>query len=92
MDKLKSPNKPVEISKWEILEAHRDVKRNQGAPGVDGQSIEDFEKDLKGNLYKIWNRMSSGPQGPGVLAKYPVRPLAPDHAASSEARVRTEGG
>ncbi|WP_432182488.1 group II intron reverse transcriptase/maturase [Streptomyces sp. NBC_00063] len=60
MDKLKSPNKPFEISKWEVLEAYREVKRNQGAPGVDGQSIDDFESNLKGNLYKIWNRMSSG--------------------------------
>ncbi|MGI3224204.1 group II intron reverse transcriptase/maturase [Streptomyces sp. GTA36] len=60
MDKLKSPNKPFDISKWEVLEAYREVKRNQGAPGVDGQSIEEFEADLKGNLYKVWNRMSSG--------------------------------
>ncbi|MFB7501752.1 group II intron reverse transcriptase/maturase [Streptomyces sp. NPDC056161] len=60
MDKLKSPNKSFEISKWEVLGAYREVKRNQGAPGLDGQSIEDFEVDLKGNLYKIWNRMSSG--------------------------------
>lgn len=67
MDKLKSPNKPFDISKWEVLEAYRDVKRNQGAPGVDGQSIEDFEKDLKGNLYKIWNRMSSGTYFPPAV-------------------------
>jgi RNA-directed DNA polymerase len=60
MDKLKSPEKPFEISKWEVWEAFREVKRNQGAPGVDGQSIADFEADLEGNLYKIWNRMSSG--------------------------------
>jgi RNA-directed DNA polymerase len=60
MDKLKSPEKPFEISKWEVWEAFREVRRNQGAPGVDGQSIADFEADLKGNLYKIWNRMSSG--------------------------------
>ena len=60
MDKLKSPGKPFEISKWEVWEAFQEVKRNQGAPGVDGQSIADFEADLKGNLYKIWNRMSSG--------------------------------
>src|SRR6476469_6087733 len=69
MDKLKSPGKPFAISKWEVLEAYRDVKRNRGAPGVDGQSIEEFEKDLKGNLYKIWNRMSSGSYfPPPVLA------------------------
>ncbi|GGR09536.1 group II intron reverse transcriptase/maturase [Kitasatospora griseola] len=60
MDKLKSPDKPFDISKWEVMEAYRQVKRNKGASGVDGQSIDDFEKDLQGNLYKIWNRMSSG--------------------------------
>ncbi|MFF1646682.1 group II intron reverse transcriptase/maturase [Streptomyces sp. NPDC058240] len=60
MNKLKSPNKPFDISKWEVMEAFRDVKKNQGASGVDGQSIDEFEKDLRGNLYKLWNRMSSG--------------------------------
>ena len=60
MDKLKSPEKSFVISKWEVWEAFRDVKRNQGAPGVDRQSIADFEADLKSNLYKVWNRMSSG--------------------------------
>ena len=60
MDKLKSQVKPFEISKWEVWEAYREVKANKGAPGVDGQSLEEFEKDLKGNLYKIWNRMASG--------------------------------
>jgi RNA-directed DNA polymerase len=60
MDKLKSPEKPFEIFKWEVWEAFQEVKKNKGAPGVDGQSITDFEADLKGNLYKIWNRMSSG--------------------------------
>jgi RNA-directed DNA polymerase len=43
-----------------VWEAYKRVKANKGAAGVDGQSVEDFEKDLQGNLYKIWNRMSSG--------------------------------
>src|ERR1035438_8319715 len=48
------------ISKREVLEAYKRVKANQGAAGVDEQSIADFERKLKDNLYKIWNRMSSG--------------------------------
>ena len=48
------------ISKHVVWEAYKKVKANRGAAGVDGQSLAAFEKDLKGNLYKIWNRMSSG--------------------------------
>jgi len=55
-----SEAKPFCISKWEVWEAYKRVKANKGAAGVDEQSIEDFEKGLKKNLYKIWNRMSSG--------------------------------
>ena len=55
-----SEGKPFCISKWEVWEAYKRVKENQGAAGVDEQTITDFERDLKGNLYKIWNRMSSG--------------------------------
>jgi RNA-directed DNA polymerase len=55
-----SEAKPFSISKWEVWEAYKRVKANQGAAGVDEQTIADFERDLKGNLYKIWNRMSSG--------------------------------
>jgi group II intron reverse transcriptase/maturase len=56
----KSAVKPFAISKWEVQEAYETVKANGGAPGVDGRSIEDFEADLKNNLYRVWNRMSSG--------------------------------
>lgn len=52
--------KPFSISKMEVWEAYQRVKANKGAAGVDGESIEDFERNLKNNLYKIWNRMSSG--------------------------------
>jgi group II intron reverse transcriptase/maturase len=60
MDQLKASGKPFDISKQEVLDAWIKVKGNQGAPGVDGLSVEEFEKDLRGNLYRIWNRMSSG--------------------------------
>ena len=52
--------KPFDISKRAVWKAYEKVKANQGAAGVDGESIEEFERDLKGNLYKLWNRMSSG--------------------------------
>jgi RNA-directed DNA polymerase len=51
-----SEAKPFCISKWEVWEAYKRVKASQGAAGVEEQSIADFERDLKGNLYKIWNR------------------------------------
>ncbi len=52
--------KPFAISKGMVWEAYLKVKANKGAAGVDGESIAEFEKNLKGNLYKLWNRMSSG--------------------------------
>ncbi len=51
--------KPFLISKRDVWEAYRKVKANRGAAGVDAQSIADFDKGLKNNLYKLWNRMSS---------------------------------
>jgi hypothetical protein len=58
------------------------VKSNGGAAGVDGQTIEQFEADLKCNLYKIWNRMSSGRQVGGLHHRYERR-------ATREARTST---
>ena len=58
MDALKSSGKSFEISKWEVQEAYEKVKANKGAPGVDGCSIEVFEKDLRNNLYRIWSASS----------------------------------
>ena len=55
-----SEAKPFVISRWEVWEAYKRVKANKGAAGVDEQTMAEFERDLKGNLYKIWNRMSSG--------------------------------
>ena len=52
--------KPFDISKWKVVEAFEKVRANAGGAGVDEQSIAEFEQDLKGNLYKVWNRLSSG--------------------------------
>ena len=60
MNMPKSTDKPFTIPKLLVWEAWRQVKANKGAPGVDGQDLDEFEADLRDNLYKIWNRMSSG--------------------------------
>ena len=52
--------KPFDIPKELVWEAYRRVAADEGAPGVDRQTVDEFEEDMKGNLYKIWNRMSSG--------------------------------
>lgn len=64
---LKSSGKSFEISKREVWEAYERVKANKGAPGVDGCSIEEFEADLQNNLYRLWNRMSSGSYFPPAV-------------------------
>jgi RNA-directed DNA polymerase len=52
--------KPFSIPKRDVWDAFQKVKANQGAAGVDGQTIAEFEADLANNLYRLWNRMSSG--------------------------------
>lgn len=53
-------SKPYNISKQVVMSAFKRVKTNRGSAGIDDQDLKEFEEDLKGNLYKIWNRMSSG--------------------------------
>ncbi len=103
MSELKSADKPFVISKWEVWEAYERVKANGGAPGADGCSVEDFESDLKNNLYRIWNRMSSGsyfpppvrsvqipkPHGPGVRVL--GVPTVADRIAQTVVARRLEG-
>jgi group II intron reverse transcriptase/maturase len=64
--------KPFCISKWEVWEAYKLVKANKGAAGVDGQSIAEFEENLKDNLFKIWNRMSSGSYFPPPVRRVDI--------------------
>jgi len=64
--------KPFDISKRDVWEAFKHVKANQGAAGVDGQSIADFEADLSNNLYKLWNRLASGSYFPPPVRRVDV--------------------
>jgi RNA-directed DNA polymerase len=82
MGELKPPGKPFDISKWEVQEAYQKVMANKGAPGVDRVTLAEFEKDLKNNLYKIWNRMSSGSYFPP-----PVRAVEIEKAHGGGTRI-----
>ena len=64
--------KPFDIPKREVWEAFKRVKANQGAAGVDGQSIAEFEVDLSNNLYKLWNRLSSGSYMPPPVRRVDI--------------------
>jgi RNA-directed DNA polymerase len=79
MKKAKSYN----ISKNVVLEAFKRVKANKGAPGVDGETIEDFERNLNDNLYKIWNRMSSG--------SYLPPPVKTEEIPKADGKIRKLG-
>jgi RNA-directed DNA polymerase len=63
--------KPFAIPKQAVWEAYKKVKANHGAAGIDEVSLEEFEKDLKNNLYKLWNRMSSGSYFPPAVKAVP---------------------
>jgi RNA-directed DNA polymerase len=87
MDKLKSSGKPFEVSKREVWEAYRQVTANKGAPGVDELTIAAFETDLKNNLYRIWNRMSSGSYFPPPVKAVEI--AKPDGAGTRTLGVPT---
>lgn len=77
--------KPFRISKMAVWRAWQLVKANQGAPGADEESIADFEANLKGNLYKIWNRMSSGSYFPPPVRLVKIaKPGGGDRAIAPE--------
>ena len=65
-------SKVFEISKGLVWKAYLEVKSNRGSAGIDGVSIQDFEKNLKRNLYKIWNRLSSGSYFPSPVKRVEI--------------------
>jgi RNA-directed DNA polymerase len=67
-----SKARPFDIAKREVWEAFKHVKANQGAAGVDGQSVGEFEADLSNNLYKLWNRLSSGSYFPPPVRRVDI--------------------
>ena len=64
--------KPFCIAKREVWEAYKRIKANHGAAGVDGQSIAEFEEDLSNNLYRLWNRLSSGSYFPPPVLRVDI--------------------
>jgi RNA-directed DNA polymerase len=64
--------KPFCIAKREVWEAYKRIKANHGAAGVDGQSIAEFEADLSNNLYRLWNRLSSGSYFPPPVLRVDI--------------------
>ncbi len=71
MDKAK----PFSIPKRWVWEAYKRVKANRGVAGVDEQSIEAFDEDLENNLYKLWNRLSSGSYFPPPVKRVEIGKL-----------------
>ena len=63
----RTTDKPFSITKRQVYEAYKAVKSNQGAAGVDKETIEQFDANLQGNLYKLWNWMSSGSYFPPAV-------------------------
>ena len=64
--------KPFSISKFDVQKAYERVKRNRGSAGVDGLNLEDFEKDRRNHLYRLWNRMSSGSYMPSAVLQVEI--------------------
>lgn len=95
--------KPFEISKRRVLEAYRHVRANQGAAGIDDESIEMFEANLSRNLYRLWNRMASGSYFPPPVRQVEIAkksgngtrvlgiPTVADRIAQQVVKARIEG-
>lgn len=67
-----SQAKPFVISKWQVMRAFELVKANAGAAGIDQQTLAEYEGNLQDNLYKLWNRLSSGSYLPPAVKAVPI--------------------
>jgi retron-type reverse transcriptase len=83
--------KPFDIPKREVWEAFKKVKANQGAAGVDGQTIADFEADLSNNLYELWNRLSSGSYFPPPVRRVDIPKVDRYHASIARSVTQAYG-
>jgi RNA-directed DNA polymerase len=104
MSEPRQAAKPFAISKRIVWEAWKRVRANQGAAGVDAQSIGAFEENLAGNLYKLWNRLSSGsyipppvraveiPKADGRSVRVLGVPTVADRVAQTVVRLYLEPG
>ena len=79
--------KPYGIAKCTVWKAYQLVKANRGAAGIDDETIDDFEQDLSKNLYKLWNRMSSGSYHPPPVKQVQI-PNIGRHAKTGSAHGR----
>lgn len=67
-----APAKSFEIDRQEVWQGYERVKANKGGPGVDEVTMKEFERDLEGNLYRIWNRLSSGSYFPPPVKRVEI--------------------
>ncbi len=67
-----SQAKPFPITKRQVWEAYKRVKANRGGAGVDGQTLQEFDEELENNLYKLWNRLSSGSYQPPPVKRVEI--------------------
>jgi group II intron reverse transcriptase/maturase len=71
-EESKALAKPFGLSKWEVMSAYKSVRANAGSAGIDEVSLRAFGQDLKGNLYKLWNRLSSGSYFPPPVLRVEI--------------------
>jgi len=81
--------KPFDIPKRTVWEAYQRVKANRGAAGVDDQSIEAFDQDVKNNLFKLWNRLSSGSYFPPPVKRVAIKKRRPPPGTLGDVEIST---